>query len=404
MLFIYNIAIKGYALIINIASLFNKKAKFWVNGRKNWHQNLLNNLKGKKNIHWFHCASLGEFEQGLPLMEKLKERDPSISILVTFFSPSGYEIRKNYYLADYVCYLPIDSKKNATKFILELKVTKAFFIKYEFWFHYFTQLKKQNIPFYMVSSVFRDDQPFFKWYGSWYRNILKLPTAIFVQNKKSQELLNSIDIKSVLTGDTRYDKVNENAQKAIPLPLIEKFKQTDFLIIAGSSWQEEEEIIAKALPNINTKLIVAPHDISKHHINKITALFPNSLLYSKASETNILNHTILIIDNIGMLSNLYQYGDIGIVGGGFSGSLHNILEPATFGLPVLFGKKHIKFIEANNMIKNGAGYEFNTAQELTNTINSLIKNNSFLSEQKEKNKNFININIGATKKILSNIF
>lgn len=404
MVALYNIAIKGYAGIVSVASLFNKKAKLWVEGRKNWHQNLLQNLKEKENIYWFHCASLGEFEQGRPLIEKLKEKDPSISILVTFFSPSGYEIRKNYELADYVCYLPIDSKKNAQKFISGIKIKKAFFIKYEFWFHYFTELKKQQIPFYMVSASFREDQPFFKNYGSWYRYILTLPTQIFVQNQKSKDLLNTIEIESILAGDTRFDRVYENAQKATPINLIEEFKQNEKIIIAGSSWQEEEEILAQTISKISAKLIIAPHNISKNHISSLLKLFPNALLYSKASNKNIANYNILIIDNIGMLSNLYQYGDIAIIGGGFTGALHNILEPATFGLPVFFGPNHSKFHEAEDMISHGAGYEFNTHTNLTQSLNNLLVNDSVLSENQEKNKKFITERTGATKLIINNTF
>lgn len=395
---IYSIGVYSYVLAIRLASPFNGKAKKWVDGRKNWKTNLVESLGDKQNIYWFHCASLGEFEQGKPVMEALKENNPSIHLLVTFFSPSGYELRKNYDLADYVCYLPMDSKKNAAYFIENLKIKKAFFVKYEFWFHYFKTLKDHSIPFYMVSAVFRENQVFFKWYGSWYKQILKMPTHIFVQDKASQKLLQENEIQSILSGDTRYDRVYQNSLQAKPVVEIENFKGNDFLVLAGSSWQKEEEILAKAFNN-QYKLIIAPHDISESHLKSIENLFPKGIRYSAYKDEG----NILIIDNIGMLSNLYQYADLAFIGGGFTGALHNILEPATFGVPVLFGPQHEKFHEANDMLLNGAAYEINSVNHFKGLLEDLILDKELLRSLKQKNKLFVEERRGATDVVLKTI-
>lgn len=382
-----------------MASLFNSKAKKWVNGRKNWHKNLLEQTKGLTNVYWFHCASMGEFEQGAPLMEALKKKDANITILVTFFSPSGYETRKNTPLADVVCYLPIDNKKNATQFITALDLKRAFFIKYEFWYFYFNELQKQGIPLYMVSATFRKDQIFFKSYGKWYLNMLQIPETIFVQDEASKNLLKEYNIPSVHTGDTRFDKVIENAKKAQPISNIETFKQDDLLLVAGSSWEKEEELLAQISDN-TFKLILAPHDISESHIKGIEKRFPSAVRYSNYTNQKT---NVLIIDNIGMLSNLYQYADIAFVGGGYKNALHNILEPATFGVPVFYGPNNEKYPEAKDMKRNGAGYEIENTNDLVSTISRFLNNTDVLAQAKKRNKAFIELRSGATDAILKYI-
>ena len=406
---IYNISIQGYQFLIFLASFFNPKAKLWINGRKNWQKKLTENLNGKNNIHWFHCASLGEFEQAKPLIEKIKKEQPTVFILITFFSPSGFENTKNYRYADYISYLPIDSKRNAKRFLEIVDISKAFFIKYEFWFHYFTQLRNKNIPFYIVSATFRKNQVFFKSYGKWYRNILKLPNKIFVQDKASQLILTQYNINSILSGDTRYDRVFENAKSTKIFPLIEEFIGDKFAVIAGSSWQVEEQILAPFYTQNRKKfkLIIAPHDISKSHIQFIHNQFDKTInLVNYSVLESIENKSeveVLIIDNIGMLSSLYQYSDLAVIGGGFSNEIHNILEPATFGNPVFYGKSHAKFPEAKLMIEEGSGYEFESVEELESKFSPLFESKENLNNAKQKSLYFIKDRIGATDIVLGEI-
>lgn len=396
----YSIGINFYVLGIRIASLFNMKAKKWLIGRRGWEENLLKSIGDKQNIYWFHCASLGEFEQGKPVMEALKKQNPSIGLLVTFFSPSGYELKKDYELADYVCYLPMDSRKNAKRFLSIINIEKAFFIKYEFWYHYFTELTEKKTPFYMISAVFRKNQIFFKWYGKWYRELLLKPTKIFVQDEKSKDVLSKYNIDSVVSGDTRFDRVYETSLNAIEFPSIVKFKDDNFLVLAGSSWQAEENILAKAF-NHTYKLIIAPHDISERHIKAIEKLFPESIRYSKLRGETKQN--VLIIDNIGMLSSLYQYADLAFIGGGYVGALHNILEPATFGVPVIFGPKHEKFHEAKDMLANGSAFEVNSSKDLADIVAELKENKEKHKLLEKKNKEFVKKGKGALKEILKQI-
>ncbi len=401
MRFVYNISVSSYSLFIKFAALFNPKAKLWVNGRKDWESKLKMHTHGLQNIHWFHCASLGEFEQGKPLIEALKKKDPSISILVTFFSPSGYEIRKDYELADYVCYLPIDSKQNAIRFINTLDLKQAYFIKYEFWYYYFKALSDKKIPFYIVSAVFREDQVFFKWYGKWYKNILTLPTDIFVQDKESLAILNNNNLNGIHSGDTRYDRVNLTAQNPKNIPYIKDYKDERLLLIAGSSWEKEEDILCDIHLN-NVQLIIAPHDISITHINIIKGKFTDAVLYSSWKD-NPSDFDVLIIDSIGILSNLYQYGDVAFIGGGYSNALHNILEPACFGLPVCFGNNHTKYREAKDILNNGVAYEILNANNIDEVIFKYHTNPKLLIEDKNKNNNFILNRTGATQSILDKI-
>lgn len=394
--------VKLYAGAISIASLFNKKAKLWVNGRRGWKEQLQKHTYGLDNVYWFHCASLGEFDQAVPIMEKLKESNPSIHLVVSFFSPSGYEIKKDYSLASYTCYLPMDGVRNAKQFVSIVNPQKAFFIKYEVWASYFKELNRKNVPFYMVSSTFRENQIYFKWYGKWFLNLLKLPSEIFVQNKASKDLLSRFNIESTLSGDTRYDKVKQNAQRKESNELIELFKGEEQLLITGSSWEPEEFILSKAYSNYY-KLIIAPHNVEKGNINRIVNLFPSALKYSQANKDNIKQSNVLIIDCIGILSNIYQYGDLAFIGGGFKNGLHNILEPATFGLPVIFGPHRDKYPESQDMIEHGSGFEIKNDSEFKQLINSLFTNSNHLEALKRKNLAFINDRLGAAEVVVKRL-
>jgi 3-deoxy-D-manno-octulosonic-acid transferase len=411
---LYNISLYLYSIIIRIATLFNQKAKLWIRGREDIFLNVksaLNNSESQNSpLIWFHCASLGEFEQGRPLIEKIKSQHPEYKILLTFFSPSGYEVRKDYSGADYIFYLPLDTTYNAKKFIRLVNPKAVFFVKYEFWFNYLNELKQQNIPLYLVSGIFREDQLFFKSYGSWFRKQLNCFTYFFLQDEYSSKLLNSIGFKNnAVVGDTRFDRVDEIAKNVKLFPIIKQFKQDSNILIAGSTWEEDEKIISKNFKNsksqiLNFKLIIAPHEIDESHINSIVLKFNNFKIirYSQANENNINGAQVLIIDNIGMLSSLYQYGNIAYIGGGFGKGIHNILEAATFGLPVIFGPNYQKFSEAKELIKLGGAFSINNDFDLNKTIESL---NDKIVRQVTANisKQYVQSRIGATDKILSAI-
>lgn len=402
MRYIYQFSISIYLLAINIASLFNPKAKLWVSGRKNIFNKLKKSLVKNENIYWFHCASLGEFEQGKPLMEEIKKVNKSVKILVTFFSPSGYENRKRHPIIDYCFYLPIDSSKNAKKFITIAKPKKAFFVKYEFWYNYLNQLKNNNIPTYLIAGVFRKDQLFFQWYGIWFRKLLFSFNHIFVQNEPSSNLLTNYGIGNVtITGDTRYDTVYNNSRNHQPNQIIATFTKDHTTIIAGSCWEKEEELLAKHIASCKQsfKYIFAPHDVSKKHVEHIERLLNNNCIkYSEVNKNNINEHNVLIIDNIGILAHAYYYTDFAFIGGGFSNALHNVLEPACFGNIVLFGPKHQKFHEAQEMIDANCAFEIQSYSSLEASINQGLVN---LNTYKNNSTNYILNKKGATQKTLS---
>ena len=391
---LYTIGIQLHIIVIHIAALFNAKAKLWVKGRKAIFQKLTEAIKENQDIVWFHCASLGEFEQGKPIIEGYKLKYPNHKILLTFFSPSGYEIRKNYDLADWVFYLPSDTKKNAKKFISIVNPIKAIFIKYEFWFNYMAELNKKNIAFYSVSSIFRREQYFFKY--DWAANQLNNVSLFFVQDKNSKELLQNIGFTNcTVSGDTRFDSVIANTQKTASIPLIEEFSKNKTTIICGSTWPKDEALLAKYIKeNPNYNYIIAPHEMLQISVLQKQT---NALLFSKADNTNINNSNVLIIDSIGILSNVYKYGDLAYIGGGFGSGIHNILEAATFGLPLVFGPNYQKFKEANELIELGGAKSISNYSELEITILSSINFNKSIA------KNYIKSNAGATEIIISNI-
>lgn len=386
--------------------MFNPKARQWIEGRKNIFEQL-KVISSNDNIYWFHCASLGEFEQAKPVIEKLKSKDATIKILITIFSPSGYDFAKKYKAADYVFYLPLDTPSNAKRFIELVNPKKVFFIKYEFWYNYLFQLKNNNIPTYLISGVFRKNQLFFKWYGSIHKKMLSFFTYFFVQNKNSKQLLNNLGYQNVsVTGDTRLDRVYENSLSPKKLSLIEKFTANNTVIILGSSWSFEEKIISEFIASTkkDLKFIIAPHDIKKTRIKAIEDLLTNTsyIKYSDANADNISKYNILLIDNIGILANTYQFTDIAFVGGGFTGALHNILEPASFGNVVLFGPKHQKFHEAEELININGAFNIKEIDDLIAITNHLLTDSN-LENAQQINKDYILGGRGSSEKILKQL-
>jgi 3-deoxy-D-manno-octulosonic-acid transferase len=399
---LYNIGISFYGLFLRIAALFHPKAKAWVNGRKNIFTTF---PKIDKEVYWFHCASLGEFDQALPLLNRIKQEQANIFLLVTFFSPSGMEhYHKREHQADYVCYIPLDTKSNAQKFIQHFNPKKVFFIKYEFWANHLFAAKKSGASLYCISGIFRPNQRFFKKNNLFFASILRTFDAFYVQNEESKKLLLGIGIETVyVTGDTRYDRVIENKNKAKENSIIEKFTQGKKAFIIGSSWPEDEANLTTLIDNIQDKpILIAPHNISEKHIKQIeNRLNCSSIRYTQLHEkTDLSGIKVLIIDTIGHLSSAYKYGDIAYVGGGYSGSLHNILEPAVFGLPVIFGPKHTRFPEAGIFIENEIGISTSTANEVNTAYTFFQKN---LKETQIKTINFVLANQGASEKIWQSI-
>jgi len=409
MLILYNIGIRIYYLLILFFSNFNKKAALWIKGRQKNRPIAIN------HSIWFHFASLGEFEQGRPVLEQMRIAHPQSKIVVTFFSPSGYEIRKNTPLADAVYYLPLDTKKNARAFLSVINPTLAIFTKYEYWYHFFNELHQRQVPLYIISGIFRPNQVFFKWYGGLHRRMLGFVTRFFVQDEQSKQLLQTVNITNVtISGDTRFDRVWANAQNPKPLPEIAEFINNRKTFIAGSTWPADEELIAKLVTQYpDRKFIIAPHEISEEKINTlINILPPNSATrYSQFTIPNSpltthnsqLTAQVLIIDNIGMLSSLYQYGDITFIGGGFGAGIHNTLEAAAFGLPVIFGPNYVKFKEAKDLIALGGGFSIDDEASLKNVVSKLVDDTPFCLAAGEKAQTYVQEHVGATDTIMSEL-
>jgi 3-deoxy-D-manno-octulosonic-acid transferase len=402
MLLIYNLFLRIYLILIFIFSFFNKKAKKWIAGRKN------RNLIHQEASIWFHFASLGEFEQGRPVLEKMRSLHSDQIIVVTFFSPSGYEVRKNTPLADHVYYLPLDTAKNAAEFIGNINPTLAIFTKYEYWYHYFNELNKRQIPLYIISGIFRPKQIFFKWYGGLHRQMLGFVTRFFVQDEQSAALLKTVGINNVtVSGDTRFDRVWENAQSPKQLGVIEKLKAGKPIFIGGSTWPKDEELIASLIPLYpDWKFIIAPHEIGEAKIQTLLQLIPQgkAIRFSEISESSVLdNYTVLVIDNIGMLSSLYQYGEVAFIGGGFGAGIHNILEAAAFGLPVIFGPRYQKFKEACDVVEKQLGFSVINGEELKEVADILIADKAYRDEVGIKIKAYVKANTGATQKFMEEI-
>lgn len=406
---IYNLFLVLYQFGVWVTSLSNDKAKRWIDGRKGWRKNMTAKLvTGEKRI-WIHCSSLGEFEQGKPLIELLKEQYPTYKIVLTFFSPSGYEGCKNYNKANYIFYLPMDSATAARDFINITQPSLAVFVKYEFWHYYLNELKKRQIPTLLVSAAFRPEQAFFKWYGGFFRNMLQCYTHLHVQDGVSAKLLQAIGISNnvSVTGDTRYDRVTAISTNIKPIPEAEKFKSSNKILIAGSTWPEDENVLKDCPLPAGWKLIIAPHEVDAKHIKQVQVLFEDDgvALFSELSEnTTLYDRKVLIIDNIGMLSSLYAYGDIAYVGGGFQkGGIHNVLEPAAFGIPVVIGPVYEKFVEATSLVKAKATFAVNDAAEARNLISKLTTDTSLRASIRETLQKFMRKKTGAAGKIMEQV-
>ena len=394
----------------HVASLFNPKAKKWVRGRKRIFEKLEEAIPAGEKIIWMHCASLGEFEQGRPVIEKLKALGTGHRILLTFFSPSGYEAQKNYKGADWVFYLPMDGARNAKRFLEIVHPSLVIFVKYEFWYYYLKKIKYRNIPLLLISALFRKDMSFFKWYGKLQRKMLSRFDHLFVQTEESKKLVDKIGLSEIcsVSGDTRFDRVIEIAAAADPIPMIEKFIGNNKVIVAGSTWPEDEEVLQKAyslIKNSTLKLIIAPHEISENHISNIETLFVDSLRFSQLTTHDSQLPTVLIIDNIGLLSRLYKYAFITYIGGGLrTMGVHNVLEAAVYRKPVLFGPYYHKYKEAVGLVIAGGGLPFIDEKRngimLKELIEALLINEEEYNFRSTAAGNFVQSNKGATQKTI----
>ncbi len=403
---LYTLIIHFYHLLIRISALFVPKAKLWVKGRKNIFQHIRQSVDNHKPLVWFHCASLGEFEQGRPVMEAFRKAFPHYRILLTFFSPSGYEVRKNYEGADYIFYLPVDTKRNARRFVAYTRPQAAIFVKYEFWFNYLNELKKGGIPVLSISAIFRPGQRFFKKSAWWQRKKLRSIDHFFVQNETSKQLLKTIGINHVtVSGDTRFDRVHAVAEEKKAFPLIEKFRDGNRLFLAGSTWPRDEELVFSLIKkNPDLKFIFAPHEVHTSRISGLINRMPEKpLLFSEAGEENIHSSRILIIDSIGILLHLYQYAHMAYIGGGFGVGIHNILEAATFGMPVIFGPNYHKFQEARDLISLGAAFSVSSEAALNDIANRLLSDPEFLKHASQTSRSYVEEKRGATEMIIGNL-
>ena len=417
---IYNIVIYFVLWGIAIASLFNEKVRKMWRGEREAFKILKQKVDPNAKYIWFHAASLGEFEQGRPLMERIRKDYPQYKILLTFYSPSGYEVRKNYEGADIICYMPVDTRLNAIRFLRLVRPVMAFFIKYEFWSNFLHILKHRNIPTYSVSSIFREDQVFFKWYGRNYAGVLKCFTRFFVQNEESKRLLEGIGITAVdVVGDTRFDRVLQIKEAAKQLPICEAFRtgvassqsadvpHHDFKVfVAGSSWPPDENIF---IPFFNEhkdwRLLIAPHVIAEEHLKLILSLIKGKKVvrYTQTTPEEAADADVLIIDCFGLLSSMYNYGDVAYIGGGFGVGIHNTLEAAVWNMPVIFGPNNKKFQEAQDLLKSGGGFEINTYEDFSGLMSSLMNDETFLNQAGDKAGAFVAHLAGATDKVLASV-
>ncbi len=417
---IYNIVIYFVLWGIAIASLFNEKVRKMWRGEREAFKILKQKVDPNAKYIWFHAASLGEFEQGRPLMERIRKDYPQYKILLTFYSPSGYEVRKNYEGADIICYMPVDTRLNAIRFLRLVRPVMAFFIKYEFWSNFLHILKHRNIPTYSVSSIFREDQVFFKWYGRSYAGVLKCFTRFFVQNEESKRLLEGIGITAVdVVGDTRFDRVLQIKAAAKQLPICEAFRtgvassqsadvpHHDFKVfVAGSSWPPDENIF---IPFFNEhkdwRLLIAPHVIAEEHLKLILSLIKGKKVvrYTQTTPEEAAEADVLIIDCFGLLSSMYNYGDVAYIGGGFGVGIHNTLEAAVWNMPVIFGPNNKKFQEAQGLLKSGGGFEINTYEDFSGLMSPLMNDETFLKQAGDKAGAFVAHLAGATDKVLASV-
>ncbi|MCP2027136.1 3-deoxy-D-manno-octulosonic-acid transferase [Flavobacterium sp. HSC-32F16] len=405
MLFLYNSVVSAAGFFLKIIALFSPKIKLFVEGRKNIFSILEEKIKSEDKTIWFHSASLGEYEQGLPVIEKIKEKYPAHKIIVTFFSPSGYEVRKNNTVADVTIYLPLDTKNNAKRFLKLVHPEFAFFIKYEFWLNYLKELEKSKTPTYLISGIFRDNQMFFKWYGGFYRKALNAFTYFFVQNESSKQKIEAIGFNNVIvSGDTRFDRVNAILERDNTLDYIDRFKNNQKTIVIGSSWPKDEALIAEYINQApeNIKFIIAPHNIKPDQISTLKSQITKSaLLFSEKENKDLSHYNVFIIDTIGILTKIYSYGTIAYVGGGFGNpGIHNILEPATFGIPIVIGPNYSNFAEAVSLVSLKGCTPIHNISELKEIFDKLLNDENFLKEKSEISRLFIQDNKGATETIM----
>lgn len=408
MLFFYNLVVTIAAQILKIVAFFSPKIKLFINGRKNTFATLQTQIKTTDKTIWFHCASLGEYEQGLPVMQEIKTKFPSHKLIISFFSPSGFEVRKNNTVADVTLYLPLDTRQNAKKFIECTHPDLVFFIKYEFWPNYLYELRQLQTPTYLVSGIFRENQIFFKWYGTFYKKALTTFTCFFVQNSASKKLLNTIGFKNtIVSGDTRFDRVFTILNQNNTLNYIAEFKNNCTTIVVGSSWPKDENLIVEFINNTNQniKFIIAPHNINSEQIknleNKITK---KTIKFSEKNGADLSSFQVFIIDTVGLLTKIYSYADIAYVGGGFGNSgVHNILEPATFGIPIIIGPNYNHFAETTALIHQKGCISIANQNELNECLSILISNTAVRHEKGSICETFVSMNIGATEKIVTNL-
>jgi 3-deoxy-D-manno-octulosonic-acid transferase len=410
MFFLYNFIVYLAGFLLKIVALFSPKIKLFVNGRKDVFDILSQKIKTNDKTVWFHAASLGEYEQGLPVIEKIKEKYPTHKIIITFFSPSGYEVRKNNTLADATVYLPLDTKYNVQKFLHLVHPDLVFFIKYEYWPNFLNELKKQNIKTYLISGVFRENQSFFKWYGGFYRKALKAFGYFFVQNESSKILLQKIGFNNVkVSGDTRFDRVVSILERDNSVYSIESFKNNTTTIVIGSSWPKDEELLINYINNSkNVKFIIAPHNIKVDQISNLKNQITKETILFSDIKTRLINDLsqsdVFIIDTIGILTKIYSYADIAYVGGGFGNpGVHNILEPATFGVPIVIGSNYSHFAEANALVNSGGCISISNQKELNEALDLLLQNQDERFEKGHICSTFVQMNKGATAVILNHL-
>ena len=406
---LYNTAIHVYHFLIWVVSFRNPKARKWLSGRKNLFEKIQKVVIPGEPLLWFHVSSLGEFEQARPVIEGVKKDFPDYKILLTFFSPSGYELMKDCSQADYVFYIPLDTPGNAARFLDIVKPDKVFFVKYEFWYNFLTELKKRGIPTYIFSALFRPSQPFFQPWGAWFRKALKTYSHIFVQNQSSFDILQKFGIDHVsISGDTRLDRVAQIARAAAQLPILEKFSAGQKVIVAGSTWPEDEALFLRFVNECTepVKFVIAPHEVNPDSISRIISkLHRPWVLYScDPTAEQLQNSDILIVDGFGYLVSVYRYAKIAYIGGGFTTGIHSILEPAVYGMPVVFGPNYHKFHEANEMIRLGAAHSISGYEELENLLKSYLTGPVRLSHESQSASRYIESNRGATEQIVRYFF
>jgi 3-deoxy-D-manno-octulosonic-acid transferase len=407
---LYNIFLWLYVAGVRVASIWDVKARKWLQGRQRIFDDIRSVVDPRSQTIWIHCSSFGEFEQGQPVIQKVKAQFRNVKLLVTFFSPSGYEIKKNDAGLDYVFYLPMDSRKNARRFLDLVNPSLVMFIKYDYWYHYLNEIKSRRINCILISAAFRPGQSFFKWYGKLQRSMLQCFTHIFVQNEQSRKILETINIKDCsVAGDTRFDRVSEVAARFEPISIVEKFVGNDRCVVAGSTWKEDEEALQKVFVKLNDSslnLVIAPHEINVAHMAHLQKLFPKAIKFSAmvvGTLTNVASN-ILIVDNIGMLSRLYKYADITYVGGGFTkDGVHNVLEAAVYGKPVVFGPNYNKYKEAIDLVDCSGAKTFVDENDLRQVLITLLRNREDYTRSCAASKKYVQENVGATRKILDYI-